>query len=673
MTLQEPHHGLLRRQLEKVGLGADAAPTPEQWSELLDGVDRAYKDADRGRQLMERALEVSSRELGSMYEGLQVASDHRVASERNRLQLVFDSVNTALIVVEGTGRIAAANPEACRLFGEGESIIDRQLLDTVQLVGRDGAPRALFANQGIEDILSLGRWTRNDVRLVSESAPDHVVRGDIAVVPFDTDDSCLGGLVIVTDNAEREAARERLAWQASHDPLTGLANRSMVTEKIELALVQARRSNAWPSLVLLDLDRFKHVNDSFGHAAGDRLLTLAAERLLGCVRSIDTVARLGGDEFVILVEAAGDTGLVRSLADRVLAAVAEPFELSGEATHVTGSIGIAHSGPMYNSAEALLHDADLAMYRAKERGRNCYDVADDRLRVTAAERVLLERGLRSAIAKQELGVAYQPVRRAGSDDLVGFEALARWVHPVLGDVRPDRFVPVAEEAGLIQALGDRMLDVACRDVAIWNGERLAAGLEPLVVHVNVSVRDLQSPNLLERVQDPLTRHGVPAEWLVLEMTESMLLDDPDKALERLEELKAAGVRVAIDDFGTGYSSLAYLRRYPVHMVKIDREFVSEIASSTQNQCIVKAMVDLAQGLEYVVLAEGVETSAELDALRELGCDLVQGFLIGRPVPPEDALALATSALSADEVSSRTGSPDPSPSASDGTEHLQPQP
>ena len=435
-----------------------------------------------------------------------------------------------------------------------------------------------------------------------------------------------------------------------------MPNRALVTERIEVALVQARRSNAWPSLLFLDLDRFKHVNDSFGHAAGDRLLSKAAERLLGCVRSIDTVARLGGDEFVILVESAGDTSLVRSLAERILHAIAEPFELSGEQTFVSGSIGIAHSGPIYNSADSLLHDADLAMYRAKDRGRNCFDVADDRLRVNAAERVLLERGLRSAIARRELGAAYQPVRRTDTDELVGFEALARWVHPVLGDVRPDRFVPVAEETGLIQALGDRMLDLACRDVATWNRDRSALGLDPLVVHVNISGRDLQSPNLLERVREPLRRHGVPAHWLVLEVTESMLLDDPDKALDRMRELKRAGIRVAIDNFGTGYSSLAYLRRYPVHMVKIDREFVSEIASSTQNQCIVKAMIDLARGLDYEVIAEGVETSAELEVLRSLGCAMVQGYFIGRPLPPEDAMLLA--------ISSRTGSPDQVLSASE---------
>ncbi len=673
MTLHDQHHGLLRRQLEKVGVGTDTVPTTEQWSELLDGVDRAYRDADRGRQLMERALEVSARELGSMAGGATVDADHLVRSDHHRLQQVFDQVNASVVVVEMSGRIAAANPEACRLFGEGESIVDRPLLDTVRLVGRDGATRPLFVNQTIEDVLGLGRWTRNDVRFMSATSSEPVVRGDIVVIPFDADDSCLGGLVIVTDGAEREAARERQAWQATHDLLTGLPNRAMVAERIDLSLAQAGRSNAWPSLLFLDLDRFKNVNDSFGHAAGDRLLSSAGERLLGCVRGIDTVARVSGDEFVVLVEAAGDVGLVRTLADRIIAAVSEPFDLSGEVIHITASLGIAHAGQLCTSADALLHDAELAMYRAKERGRNCYDVADERLRMNAAERVLLERGLRGAIENGELGVAYQPVRRAQGDELIGFEALARWVHPVLGDVRPDRFVPVAEETGLIQALGDRMLDVACSDAASWNRERTESGLAPLIVHVNVSVRDLQSPNLLERIQAPLQRHAVPAEWLVLELTESMLLDDPDLALERLDQLVAAGVRVAIDDFGTGHTSLAHLRRYPVHMVKIDREFVSEIASSKQNQVVVKAMVDLAKGLDYEVLAEGVETSAELEVLRELGCDLVQGFLIGRPVPPEDALALATSALRADELSSRTRTPDPERSASVGTEHLQPQP
>lgn len=691
-------HPLLARQLQRCEI--EGEPTTDQWTAFVSRVERTYHDADRARSLAERSLEQSAQEFAARYEQLQAETAHVLSSERHRLQLVFESVTTALVVIERSGRISDANPEAQRLLGDASTLVDRLLADTLLMVGRDGSPRPMLATAELDDVLLAGRWARTDVRLVSAAGREalaegaaigagHLVAADVSIVPFTQDDVCVGALVIITDNAEREAARERLAWQASHDPLTGLVNRAVVTERIELALVGARRSGAWPSVLFLDLDRFKHINDSFGHGAGDKLLTIAAERLLGCVRSIDTVARLGGDEFVILCESAGDTELVRGIAERILEALMEPFEVSDERTHVSVSIGIAHAGPQHTSADSLLHEADLAMYRAKERGRNCYDVADEGLRIDAAERVLLERGLRSAIARRELSVAYQPVKRADNDELVGFEALARWVHPVLGVVRPDRFVPVAEETGLIQALGDRMLDLACRDVATWNRERLEQGMSPLTVHVNISGRDLQSPHLLARVRDALRRHDVPPHWIVLEMTETMLLDDPDKALERLRELKLAGIRVAIDDFGTGYSSLAYLRRYPVHMVKIDREFVAEIAASTQDQCIVQAMVDLARGLDYVVLAEGVETNAELEVLRRLGCEMVQGFLIGRPMPSEEALLLATASGSTaivaepasevtsdeaideatsddaafDDLSSRTGSPDPVPSAS----------
>ncbi|MCB0999093.1 MAG: EAL domain-containing protein [Acidimicrobiales bacterium] len=588
--------------------------------------------------------------------------------------VLFGSVPSALVTIERSGRIGRVNPSAERLFGPAASLVGRHLADALMMVGRDGTPRPLLPAAELDDVLLDGGWSRTDVHLLGAAGrllladggvvgPAELVTADVTLVPFHDHEVCVGALVTIIDHAEREAAREQLAWQASHDPLTGLANRALVTERIDLALVGARRSGAWPSVLFCDLDRFKHINDSFGHGAGDQLLTVAAARLQRCVRSIDTVARLGGDEFVILCESAGDTDLARGIAERILESMMDPFEVHDEQTHVSVSIGIAHAGPQHTSADALLHEADLAMYRAKDRGRNCVEVADEGLRLSAAERVLLERGLRSAIARRELSVAYQPLKRTDRDELVGFEALARWVHPVLGDVRPNRFVPVAEETGLIQALGDRMLDLACRDVGVWNRERLAQGREPLTVHVNVSGRDLQSPHLLARVRDALRRHDVPPHWLVLEVTETMLLDDPEKALDRLRELKLAGVRVAIDDFGTGYSSLAYLRRYPVHMVKIDREFVAEIASSTQDQCIVRAMVDLATGLDYEVLAEGVETGAELEVLRSLGCHLVQGFLVGRPMPADDAHELAIRAVGGEEVSSRTESPDPVPSAS----------
>ena len=645
-------HPLLVRQLAEAGIGP-ATPTHPQWLTFVSQVNRTYVEVDREQAVAEATFQASAQEFSERFRELRLATEQVLTSQRERLEVVFGSVPTALVVIERSGRIADANPEAARLLGPVDALVDHSLDEAVFMVGRDGQLRPIVPLAELDDVLLGGRWERHDVRLVSVGGreqlrtgaaavlPEHLVAADVALIPFTDGDVCVGGLLIITDNAERESARERMAWQASHDQLTGLVNRAVVTERIELALVGARRSGAWPSVLFCDLDRFKHINDSFGHGTGDRLLTVAAQRLLRCVRSIDTVARLGGDEFVILVESAGDTELVRGIAERILEALAEPFDLHEEQTHVSVSIGIAHAGPHHPSADALLHDADLAMYRAKDRGRNCFDVADDLLRITAAERATLERGLRIAIARRELTVAYQPVKRADGDELVGFEALARWVHPVLGDVRPDRFVPVAEETGLIQALGDRMLDVACRDVATWNRERLSQGREPLVVHVNISGRELQSPHLLGRVRDALRRHDVPPHWVVLEMTETMLLDDPDTALERLRELKLAGIRVAIDDFGTGYSSLAYLRRFPVHMVKIDREFVAGLASSTQDQCIVRAMVDLAKALDHVVLAEGVETGAELEVLRELGCQMVQGYLIGRPMPSEDAIRLAT--------------------------------
>jgi diguanylate cyclase (GGDEF)-like protein len=463
-----------------------------------------------------------------------------------------------------------------------------------------------------------------------------------------------------------EAASDGPARQPSHDALSGLVDPSVLATRIELALAGARYSGAWPSLLLCDLDRFEQLDEELGHDAGDQVLAIVADRLRGCVRSIDTVTRLGGDEFAVLCESAGDTAFVRRIAERLLGTLMEPFDLDGERTSISVSIGIAHAGPHHASAGSLLRDAGAARDRARVLGGSRADTTDTAQDNGTAqdtgttEQMLLEQGLRSAIERRELGVAYQPLRRADTDDIVGFEALARWVHPVLGVVRPDRFVPIAEETGLIQALGDRMLDLACRDVATWNRVRLEQGRGPLTVHVNISGRDLQSPHLLTRVRDALRRHDVPPHWLVLETTETMLLDDPDRAMERLRELKLAGVRVAIDDFGTGYSSLAYLRRFAVHMVKIDREFVAEIATSTQDQCIVRAMVDLAKGLDHVVVAEGVETNAELEVLRQLGCHLVQGFLIGRPMPSEEALLLATADGG---LSSRTRTPDPVRSAS----------
>jgi diguanylate cyclase (GGDEF)-like protein len=637
-------HHLLVRQLRHVG-AIDDEPTPTQWADFLARVDRAYRDADRGTKLLERSLEISSREMQHLYVELSGRTEAQLASERSRVEQVFAAVTVGLLVIDRGGRVHVSNPEAARLIGPAKQTVGRPIWEVLRMVGRDGEPRPLLDRPTIDDAFGGARWERANLRLIGSEGTE-AFAADVSIVPLLDDGQCVGGLVIVTDIGDRLAVQAQLEWQASHDPLTGLVGRADISERIDIALVQARRSGSWPTLLFLDVDRFKLVNDSLGHSTGDLLLASIARALTSCVRPDDVVARLGGDEFLVLcTNDDGDVEVGVTLARRILSVLSDPFTVEGDRIGVSVSIGIANAGPGTPSAEALVHDADLAMYRAKEAGRNRFEVADDSMRAAAAERMLLEQSLRSALAHREVGVAYQPIRRTGTDELVGFEALARWVHPVLGDVRPDTFVPVAEESGLIHALGDRMLDLACRDVASWNRERASIGLPPLVVHVNISARDLQSTGLLDRIRAALRHHAVPSHWLILEVTETMLLDDPDSALERLRELKLAGIRVAIDDFGTGYSSLSYLRRYPVHMVKIDREFITELASSKQDQCIVTAMVELSRGLDHVVLAEGVETPAELEVLRSIGCDLVQGYLIGRPVPGEEAMLLASSPVS----------------------------
>jgi diguanylate cyclase (GGDEF)-like protein len=575
----------------------------------------------------------------------------RVSAECSRMSLVFGAVPTALLTVDRAGRILTMNPAAERLFGDHHELVDHHLDDVLQVVGTDGTRGPLFTRAALDDALRHEGGERLDVCLCPRAdSPGTTVTADITLVRAVGDDDEVAALVVVSDTAELSRARERLEWQMSHDAITGLANRSLLADRIEAALARARSSGEWPTLLVVDLDRFRRVNDRFGHAQGDRVLVAAAGRLERSARPADTVGRLGGDQFAVLCDAATDRTTVQSLVERILRSMAEPFEVDGDHATLTASIGLAWSNAAHEDAESLIADADFAVRAAKRQGRNCSASADGELRAHARERHAIEDALRAALARRDIGVAYQPVQHTLTGALVGFEALARWVDPVLGDVRPGRFVPVAAEAGLIEALGDRVLDLACRDVASWNRERKSIDLPAISVHVNVSGPELQSGETLGRIRSAMRRHAVLPAWLVVEVTETMLLDDPETALARVRELRAAGIRVAIDDFGTGYSSLAQLRRHAVHMIKIDREFVADLPASKQSRTIVRAMIDLAAGLDLEVLAEGVETQAELDVLRELGCGLVQGYLLGRPMPSEDALLVATS--------SRTRTPDP---------------
>ena len=420
---------------------------------------------------------------------------------------------------------------------------------------------------------------------------------------------------------ERGHAEARLAHQATHDALTGLPNRTLFLDRLGQALAQRHEDGTTVAVVFLDVDRFKVINDSAGHGAGDRLLTGLAQRLSGLVRPGDTVARFGGDEFTVLCQGvAGASGALK-IAERIVEGTAAPFALDDGEVVVTLSAGIAlpRAG---DTPETLLRDADAAMYRAKERGRNRIEVFDEAMRDTAVARLDTEKALRRALDADELVLHYQPQVRVADGRLTGVEALVRWQHPERGLLPPGQFVPLAEEAGLIVPLGARVLEEACRQAQAWR----RAGT-PVVVWVNVSPVQVAQPDLARRVAGVLDATGVDPALIGLELTESALLADASSVVA-LSEL---GVRLAIDDFGTGYSSLDHLRRFPFDLVKIDRSFVAAL-DGARGTAIVAAVVGLAHALGLEALAEGVETEAQHDALRGIGCDLAQGFWFARPEP-----------------------------------------
>jgi diguanylate cyclase (GGDEF)-like protein/PAS domain S-box-containing protein len=455
----------------------------------------------------------------------------------------------------------------------------------------------------------------------------------------------------MTDITARKDLEERLRREAQFDSLTTLPNRSYATDLLRRAIARAKRNKEQQFGVLfLDCDRFKVVNDSLGHHAGDSLLRLVAGRLNGCVRPGDVVARLGGDEFVVILEGVKDEAEAISVAERIQHSLAQPFYLDGRELFMSVSVGIAMSQPGLERPEDYLRDADLAMYRAKLRGRARHEVFRADMRAGAVLQMSLENDLRHSMDRGELRVMYQPIWSLASGRIVGFEALVRWDHPTHGAMQPADFIPIAEETGLILTLGELVLRQSAQRLAHWNTKVVAD--DPIWMSVNVAARQLTHPGLVEIVKSTIAETGIESGKLKLEITESMIMADAVAAVGALEQLKALGIHMLMDDFGTGHASLSYLHRLPISTIKIDRYFVGRIDSNSECLEIVRTILNLSRSLSMDVVAEGVENSAQREVLQSLGCEFVQGYLLSPPLDADAAERLLLTNRAVESAASR---------------------
>ncbi len=545
-------------------------------------------------------------------------------------QGVLDALDAPTCAVGADARIVAVN-QAWRAFaraggGDEPSCCEgADYLAACEQVG-EGSPDAAAARDvsgGLRDVLS-GRVDRFSAEYPCHS-PTEERWFSVRISPAEIDGA--GGAVVMhVDVTALRRAQETLSHQALHDGLTGLPNRILLTDRLDQALADSGRRGTGTAVALLDLDHFKRVNDSLGHPAGDELLRQVANRLHGQVRAGDTVARFSGDEFVVVWRDLADTAEAEQLSRRLSDCLEGPFQVGGSSLEVTASIGVA-IGYAPQDPEDLLLAADAAMYDAKGRGRGRIRVFTTELRRGVGERLTTEMGLRRALDHDQLVLHCQPVVDLRTGRAVAVEALVRWQHPEHGLLGPDRFIPVAEASGLVVPLGRWVLQQACRDAASWTG-----ALGALDVAVNLSARQLSHSDVLSHVKRALSDSGLHASRLVLEVTESAVMEDADAAGVTMDALSALGVRLAVDDFGTGYSSLLYLRRYPISALKLDRAFVSGIGVNADDDAICSSVVNLAQAVGVVSIGEGVETVEQYAALRALGCHQAQGFLWSPAVP-----------------------------------------
>ena len=566
-----------------------------------------------------QAIQVAVRDVTEHKQALAA-----VVEAKERVEQLYRVMPSAVFTVDKEARITSFNDKAVEITGyEAAEIIGKKC--TVFSLNPCTSKCGLFSADVQKPIMGRECTIRRkdgEIRTLSKNVD----------MVCDVDGHVIGGVESFEDITERKHAEEMLNYMAFYDLLTDLPNRTLLSDRVITAIANAHRSGSMMALLFLDLDRFKTINDTLGHTVGDQLLQGVAERLKGCLREGDTIARLGGDEFTLLLPQIASVDDATSVAQKVIDVLKPSFNFEGRELHITTSIGIALYPSDGKDVQSLLKNADTALYRAKEQGRNNYQLYAPSMNAKAFERLAMEVSMRKALDREEFTIYYQPQVDLQTGAIIGMEALIRWMHPDLGLVYPTEFIPMAEETGLIVPIGEWVLRAACEQNKAWQDE----GHAPIRMAVNLSCRQFQQEDLADRVERIVKETGLDPQYLELEITESVLMKDADAAVATLNKLKKKGIYISIDDFGTGYSSLGYLKRFPIDVLKIDQSFIRELSAGTEDAAIATAIITVAHTMNLKALAEGVETLEQLELLRALKCDSMQGFVFSRPIPAAEA-------------------------------------
>jgi diguanylate cyclase (GGDEF)-like protein/PAS domain S-box-containing protein len=614
------HVALVNRRGILVPIECSASPIRDG-GDAFAGAVIVFRDVG-GRRAAERALQSSEESRAENADAL--------FEEKERAQVTLNSIGDAVVSTNFWGRVTYLNIVAERMTGWSQAQASGRAVDDVfrliDVTTRSPIPTPT-ASAIIED------------RTVGLGADCMLVRGDGVELAVETSAApihdrlggVIGAVMVAHDVTVARELSNKLARLALHDSLTDVPNRTLLSDRLQQAMMRAHRTGSSVAVLYIDLDRFKHINDSLGHAVGDELLRSVAQRLLSCVRSSDTVSRQGGDEFLMLLADVVHPRDAALCAEKIIAVLEAPHRIAEQDLRITASIGIAIYPGDASDAERLLRNADFAMYQAKYTGRNNYQFFKPEMNANAIERQSVETDLRQAVARGEFEMNYQPKVNLETGAVVGVEALIRWNRPQYGVVLPARFIPIAEESGLILPIGRWALETTCRQARAWRD----LGLSPISVAINVSAVELRAKDFLGNVRQILEQSGLEPSFLELELTETFMMQDWKSTAEILRALKGLGVKIALDDFGTGYSSLSYMKRFPIDALKIDQSFIRDMTTDSDDASIVSAVINMGRSLNMRVIAEGIQTRDQLEFLKERRCPEGQGYYFGPPVPGEE--------------------------------------